>query len=177
MKKLAIFITALFAGCLLDACTSSKTYVSSADWDSDKNGSIGRREFVDAYLAQNYFDKWSGGKNSVTYQDLFNSLFDSMDADKDQKLNNPEFNAQIKLFYFGLFNESFSSWDDDKDSIVSKNEFLNHVSSSNLASLWDTNSDRHISENEMAGGMFYLCDADSNGSVSSTELETWKKNR
>lgn len=177
MKNPPIFIVANCLACFLVSCASPKTYTTATDWDSNKNGSIERREFVEAYLAQNYFDKWGEGKGSVAYQDLFNSLFDAMDVDKDKKLSIAEFNAQIKLFYFGLFSGSFVNWDDDRNESLSQDEFNKHISSSNLASIWDTNDDNRISEREMAGGMFYLCDADSNGSVSETELDAWKKNR
>lgn len=175
MKKTVNFIASVTA--LVCSCAGPKVYTSPTDWDVDKNGSIQRHEFVDAYVAQNYFDKWSGGKSSASFQDLYNSLFDSMDGDNDQKLSPSEFDAQIKLFYFGMFSNSFNTWDDDSNGSVSQSEFNQHVSASNLSSLWDNNGDKRISEKEMAGGMFYLCDTDSDGSVSHAELEIWKKNR
>lgn len=177
MKNLIYILGTACLICSQCAPGPQKTYTSVVDWDTDKNGSIGRREFVNGYSALDYFNRWSGGKSSVAYQDLFNTIFDSMDSDKEQKLSGPEFNAQIKYFFFGMFSDSFANWDDNQDGSLDRDEFNKHIASSRLASYWDTNSDKHISENEMAGGMFYLCDADGNGSVSQEELDAWRKNR
>lgn len=160
----------------LSCSTTTKTFSSFSDWDTDSNRQIGRREFVDAYLAQDYFEKWSTG-GSISYSQLYDQAFASMDGDKDEKLSIEEFTAQIRLFYFGLFSGSFDLWDDNRDESLSKKEFADHVSTTNLATLWDSNGDKRITEAEMAGGMFYLCDANSNGNVDEQELALWKKNR
>jgi Ca2+-binding EF-hand superfamily protein len=162
---------------LVSSCASTRNYESFSDWDSDKSGRVERREFVEAYLGNGYFKKWHDGKSAITYAELFDSMFKSIDSDKDNKLSIVEFNSQIRFFYFGLFNESFSKWDTNSDASINLSEFSKGVSSTNLASIWDTDDDKRIMEREMAGGMFYICDADSNGSVDETELNTWKRNR
>ena len=175
MNKLSIL---LFGGILIfSSCASTHNYESFANWDSDNSGRVERREFVNAYLGSGYFKKWHDGKSAITYNELFDSMFKSIDSDKDNKLSIVEFNSQIRFFYFGIFNESFSKWDKNSDASISPSEFNAGVSSTNLASIWDTDDDKRIIEREMAGGMFYICDADSNGSVDEAELNTWKRNR
>lgn len=172
-----IFPLPLIVVLMLSACSATNKYQTFVDWDSNDNNQVERREFVDAYQANGYFKKWSNAKYSVTYQELFNSVFESLDADKDNKLSIVEFNSQIKLFYFGLFNETLDRWDLNSDASIDQGEFNERVSSTNLGSIWDTDNDKRITEGEMAGGMFYICDADSNGQVSETELNAWKRNR
>ena len=162
---------------MLTACSATNNYQTFADWDSNGNNQVERREFVDAYQANGYFKKWSDTKNPVTYQDLFNSVFESLDADKDNKLSIVEFNSQIKRFYFGMFGETFDRWDLNSDASINQSEFNERVSSTNLGAIWDTDNDKRISEEEMAGGMFYISDADSDGYVNEIELNTWKRNR
>lgn len=72
---------------MLSACSATNNYQAFVDW------------------ANGYFKKWSNAKSSVTYHVLFNSVFESLDADKDNKLTMVEFNSQIRLFYFGIFSE------------------------------------------------------------------------
>lgn len=162
---------------IMAACSASKSYVGYSDWDTNNDQTISRSEFVEAYVGQNYFDKWGAGSGSIRYEDLYQEAFASIDADKDVKLSLVEFNSQIKRIYFGLFNETFARWDDDSNASISKDEFLRHVAATNLAAMWDTDHNKRITEREMAGGMFYVSDSDSNGSVEEIELNTWKRNR
>jgi Ca2+-binding EF-hand superfamily protein len=171
-------LTAMSISYLAASCASvNKTYEAYTDWDTNNDQKIGRSEFVEAYLDQGYFDRWGAGAGSIAYDELFVEAFESIDTDRDENLSLVEFSSQIKLFYFGLFSESFDRWDDDSNASISKSEFTRHVAMTNLVSLWDTDSNRRITEREMAGGMFYICDADSNGSIDQTELNTWKRNR
>ncbi|HEU5292290.1 MAG TPA: hypothetical protein VFU05_16700 [Cyclobacteriaceae bacterium] len=163
---------------LLASCTSQAvTFNSFSDWDKNLDHSINRYEFVAAYTRQNFFDKWSSGSSSVTYDKLLEEVFRSIDNDKSGTLDENEFNSQIKQFYFGLFNDSFGTWDDTSNKLVEKSEFLNHATNSKLAPLWDSNGDNYIRENEMAEGMFYVCDSDNNGEITETELSIWKQGR
>lgn len=158
------------------SCAAPKSYATFADWDVSMNSAVERNEFVQGYTASNYFDKWSG-RGSITYAELAQGVFKSLDYNGDGKLNNAEFDSQIKLFYFGLFRDRFEGWDDDSDNSVRRAEFDKHIMASNFALTWDTNNDKLISEREMAGGMFYVSDANSDGKVTGTELDDWRKRR
>lgn len=162
---------------LLFSCTAPKTYVSFADWDSSKDLRLDRGEFVDAYLNQKYFNKWSQNGISLSEEAFFDAVFDSLDTDRDGSLSLLEFNMRIKSFYFGLFHDSFDIWDKNSNAGISREEFEIRVLSSNLADIWDINSDKYISERELAGGMFYICDTDGDGYISEIELDTWKRNQ
>jgi Ca2+-binding EF-hand superfamily protein len=171
-------LTAIGILFLAVSCSSvNKTYEAYSDWDTNNDLKIGRSEFVNAYVAQGYFDRWGAGARAIGYDELFTEAFESIDSDRDEKLSLVEFNSQIKLIYFGMFRESFDQWDDDSNASISRNEFTKHAAMTNLAKLWDTDGNTRISEREMAGGMFYVCDGDSNGSIDKTELNTWKRNR
>ncbi|GHN02579.1 hypothetical protein WSM22_40680 [Cytophagales bacterium WSM2-2] len=164
--------------CLLQfSCATPKSYLTFSDWDSDSNKLIKRREFVEAYSSLNYFDKWGHGKGSITYPELFTATFQSMDRDQSNSISAEEFSAQIKLFFFGMFNGSFGAWDSDASGSLSSDEFISHIRVTNFGSLWDENSDKRVSEKEMAGGMFYVCDINNDGSVDESELSSWKRNR
>ncbi|MBI1767051.1 MAG: hypothetical protein HY015_01070 [Bacteroidetes bacterium] len=169
--------TVLMIGLVQIACGVSKTYLTFPDWDSNSDKQIRRNEFVDAYGNLNYFNKWSHGKGSISYADFYPAVFESMDRDQNKLITSDEFNSQIKLFFFGMFNGDFGKWDDDKSGSIILNEFVKHIGASKFASLWDDNSDTWIENHEMAGGMFYVCDVNNNGSVDEIELNNWKKNR
>lgn len=158
-------------------CSAPKTYTSFSDWDSSQDRKLNRSEFVNAYINQNYFDRWSQNGYSLSYSSFFEKVFDFLDKDHDGLVGIIEFNSQIKSFYFGLFSENVSTWDDDVSASISKTEFIQHVSRTNLASVWDTNADKNISESEMAGGMFYIGDVNGDGVVDEIELNLWKRNR
>jgi hypothetical protein len=92
-------------------------------------------------------------------------------------LSRDEFETRIEYFYFGLFNEEFSDWNKNGNLTLEPNEFYNEISETNLATVWDTTGDKQITERELAGGMFYLSDADSDGVVNPLEFNAWKNNR
>lgn len=162
----------------MSGCSSAMhSYESYSDWDSDGNLSISRTEFIQAYLSQDFFERWGQGSRSISYNQLFDEAFSSIDSDNDGKLSMVEFNSQIGLYHFGIFDGSFSGWDEDSNASISRPEFDNHVATSKLAGLWDTDANTRIADREMAAGMFYICDSNGNGSVDEIELNVWKRNR
>lgn len=108
---------------------------------------------------------------------MYRNTFRTLDRDGDAKVTSDEVSSQIKFFYFGLFNKSFDQWDTNNDSLLDLNEFTAKATNSNLATLRDTNSDKRISKKELAGGMFYLSDEDSNGTVDEQEFNARKTMR
>jgi Ca2+-binding EF-hand superfamily protein len=176
MKMMTMILSLLMVSQVLLFCATPKMLSAFSDWDTDANSRIERNEFVQAYVRQGYFKKW-GQSQSISYVQLADELFASLDVDKTTTISPVEFTAQIKQFYFGLFQESFRQWDDNNDGSLSKQEFTTHASSSKLPTLWDNNVDQRISEQEMAGGMFYLCDANGDGFVDDAELIAWKEDR
>ncbi len=173
MKAVNLFLFPL----LLIACAAPKVYTTYPGWDTNQDNKLQRAEFVEGYMHTNYFDKWGNGKSAISFEDLYRNTFKTLDKDSDGKLTSDEFNAGIRAFYFGLFSESFDQWDSNKDSQLNLSEFTARAEKTNLSTMWDTNSDKSISKKELAGGMFYLCDADSNGTVSETEFNSWKSMR
>lgn len=162
---------------LLLSCATPKTYQSFTDWDTSKDLQLDRKEFVNAYVNQNYFNNWSPNGMSLSQQAFLDAVFKELDTDRDGALSVLEFSTRIKSFYFGLFHDTFDKWDKDNNAGISRDEFKIHASASNLTRIWDTNSDQSISERELAGGMFYICDTDGNGYVNEIELDTWKRNQ
>jgi len=177
MKTLIISFTTSVAVLVAASCAAPKMYLSFSDWDTDHTGSIERQEFVRGYTDQDYFDKWSPDKGSIGYAEMQKRLFMSLDRDKDLKLDRAEFNDKIDRFYFGLFHDQFDGWDDSHDDSICQQEFKKHVSASNLSSVWDANGDKEISEQEMAGGMFYVCDFNGDTRIANIEFEKWRVNR
>jgi Ca2+-binding EF-hand superfamily protein len=157
------------------SCSASKSNVADKSWDRDTDGSIDRREFVEGYLANDYYKFWgsSFGVNSSTF---FERLFLRMDLNQDGFLDSQEFNTQIKTYSFGLMSARASEWDNDNNAVLARHEFVEGAAKSKLFSLWDTSADKSISSREMAGGMFYVCDKDNDHGVNSDELEVWEKN-
>jgi Ca2+-binding EF-hand superfamily protein len=158
------------------AC-ASHVYTSYADWDINDDEALDRNEFVNAYIQTDYFKKWSREKSSITYEELYTGIFRSLDVDRDNKLSMVEFNTQIKPFYFGMFNDSFDEWDVNSDASIQYDEFINNITKTNLASLWDTSGNKRISKRELGAGMFYLSDANNNRSVDPLEFNIWTSNR
>lgn len=173
MKATAMVTTAIFVA----SCSVQKMYPSYTDWDSDANTALDRYEFVNGYTQSNYLNKWSDGNESITYQDLYEGVFEDLDADNDNKLSLVEFNGRIDAFYFGIFNGTFDKWDFDSNASIDTNEFYRHVCKTNLAALWDNSDDKAISRSELADGMFYLADTNGNGRVDTLEFRVWKANR
>lgn len=173
--KTTVLITLIF---LTIACASvPKTPISFSDWDSNKDQNIDRREFVDGYITQDYFDKWNAHGYSISYPKFFEGTFTTVDRDKNARLSKDEFDFMVKKFYFGMANDQFKDWDVDFSGFISYDEFEKRIADTNLASLWDLNSDKQLENLEVAGGMFYLCDNDNNGAVTEIELEMWKSTR
>lgn len=162
---------------IVASCAAPKRYMAFADWDASRNSTVERNEFVRGYTALSYFDEWSDHKSPITYAEMANGVFSSLDHNDDFMLTSDEFSSQINLFYFGLFHDRFEAWDDDRDKRVGRAEFDRHIIASRFALTWDTNGDKLISEREMAGGMFYVSDANSDGKVTDTELHEWKESR
>ena len=177
MKTTIISFAAVVASFVVSSCAARKSYLSFADWDSNRTGSIERPEFVQTYTAQDYFKKWSPDKSSIGYAEMQRRLFTSLDRNKDVKLDRTEFDQKINRFYFGLFHDHFDAWDDSHDGSISQQEFDKHVSSSNLSAIWDANGDKAISEQEMAGGMFHVCDFNGDMRIANIEFEKWRVNR
>lgn len=173
MKYKLLAITLLLAA----GCSVQKMYTSFSDWDSNRNTELDRQEFANAYVNSNYFSKWSKGKSSIGYDELYATVFRSVDADSTEAITKPEFDDTMKRFYFGLMRSSFSDWDKNTDETITRDEFTTHVGSTNLSSLWDANGDRSISEREMAAGMFYKCDTNNNGLIDENEFIQWKRAR
>ena len=161
----------------LSTCAAPRAYTTFADWDANNTRAVERSEFVEAYTALDYFLKWSPDKSALGYPQFQRHVFNSLDHDKNNQLSKAEFDGQIKRFYFGLFNGNFKEWDETSDGSISQAEFDKHVSQSNLSASWDTNGDKSISEQEMAGGMFYVCDVNGDSKVNNMEFEIWRVNR
>jgi len=177
MKTTIISIVLAAVVLLLASCAAPKPYLSFLDWDANHTGSIERQEFVQTYTAQGYFKKWSSKKRSISYAEMQRRIFTSLDRDKNLQLDKAEFDGKIEPFYFRLFHNRFENWDDSCDGSISQAEFGKHIASSSLWSIWDTNSDKVISELEMAGGMFYVCDFNGDTRVANLEFEKWRVNR
>lgn len=170
--RMLTLIVLIIIGC------SSKTNVTAfSSWDTDGSKHIDRAEFVNTYPSSNWADQWSNGNYTMSYTELYNGLFAFLDTDDDDKVSIVEFNSRIQPFYFGMFNGNFANWDNDANASIDKTEFVKNVSDTNLASYWDTESDNTITKRELAGGMFYLCDEDSNGKIERLEFDEWKRNR
>jgi Ca2+-binding EF-hand superfamily protein len=169
-----ILPTAVF---MIWCCSSPQVYSSYTNWDGDGNRLVDRYEFTRGYMQSDYFKKWTEGNLSMNYNELYNKIFNNLDSDNDNLLSMSEFNSRINHFYFQMFNGNFSQWDHDANSLVDRNEFIEQAGKTKLGSIWDTSDDRTITEREMAGGMFYICDADNNGRIDSLEFNTWADSR
>jgi len=173
MKKIVIIV-----GLVTMACTAStKVFTSYQDWDSNKDGGIQRAEFVDGYAGSNYFKKWGKGANFISYDDFLKDAFMSLDKNKDSNLDRGEFESQIDIYYFGTLSNSFGQWDKNSNGSIEKAEFIDGAKMNKLASLWDIDRDKSISEYEMASGMFDLCNANKDLKVDQQEFDTWRAKR
>ncbi len=173
MKTLTLFCV---INLLLACATPRMATMSYKDWDSNGDAIVDRSEFLNAYAHANYFEKWSSG-SSATYAELFEGIFKTLDTNKDLKIDQREFESRVKPFYFNMFHGSFSGWDNDGSNNIDKQEFMKHVSSTDLAVLWDTSGDKYITDSELASGMFYLCDANKDHQIDEIEFNIWKVNR
>jgi Ca2+-binding EF-hand superfamily protein len=164
-------------GVVSATCASVQSISTYSDWDSSSDNALDRHEFIYGYIRSNFFGRWSEGGISISPEEFYDGIFNSMDTDKNDQLTRDEFNEKIKYFYFGMFNGSFDTWDVNSNSSLDKNEFLSNSKQNKLGSMWDTSGDNGISQRELAGGMFYLCDANSNGQIDVMEFNIWKVNR
>lgn len=163
---------------VMGMCSCAAPQISSSyqDYDRNRDSALDRGEFISAYQENGYFSKWTRGI-SVSYTDFLVGLFATLDTDNDTRVSEPEFNAHIKQYFFNMFRGDFMSWDRDGSKLIDKNEFIQSTEQSNLASLWDSSGDRSITEREMAGGMFYLVDKNSNEGVDEIEFNLWMAER
>jgi hypothetical protein len=65
------------------SCGSSALYSSYTDWDANSNNSLDRYEFVNGYAHSNYFRKWSENQKTITYEELYEGVFKSIDTNSD----------------------------------------------------------------------------------------------
>lgn len=173
MKHIIILISIL----ALFKCSSSENVISYEAWNADDDKSLNRTEFVNGYMQSGYFERWSDDQKDISYDKLYGAIFNALDTDEDDKISLVEFNSKIRYYYFGMFNGSFATWDNDIDASLNKEEFMKNITESRLGNYWDTTNDEEISERELAGAMFYLCDTDSDGEIERPEFDAWKRNR
>lgn len=173
MKNLSPLLIAIF----VCACATSKPAVLMyGDWDSNRDGGLDQQEFVNTYVRTDYFSKWSQG-SSASYAELFDGVFTSLDADKNNELSQREIDEKIKPYFFNMYRNAFADWDTDRNGTVTKSEFINVAARSNLPTLWDANGDKSISRHELALGMFYLGDTNNDRKMDELEFNVWKVNR
>lgn len=171
------------AGLLMTTCatiTTTHLFTSYQDWDANKDGAIQRAEFIDGYSGSNYFSKWNNGSTStrsISYDDFLNDAFTFLDTDKNAKLDKSEFDSQIDKYYFGIQSNSFGQWDKNSNGAIDKTEFIQRAKNDNLAPLWDVDSNKSISEYEMASGMFDLCNTNKDLKVDQQEFDVWRAKR
>ena len=172
--------TIAIVGLLMMTCataTTTKLITSYQDWDSNKDGAIQRAEFIDGYIDSNYFNKWSNRGNSISYNDFLVDEFNFLDKNRNAEIERTEFDGQIDPYYFGTQSNDFNHWDKNSNGLIENAEFIEQAKISKLASLWDNDDDKTISEREMASGMYDLCNTNNDPKVDQQEFDQWRAKR
>lgn len=157
-------------------CIQTKPYQNYANLDSNRDNHLSRYEFISGYRKSKYFLRWSNGQN-LNEPAFYDSIYHKINISGDHGLISEEFERKINYYYLDRRSETFNHWDDDNSHTIDRSEFIDHAGRSALFTRWDRSGDGRISEREMADGMFYLCDLDGDGSITSIEFNIWKVNR
>jgi hypothetical protein len=171
--KAVIQVTLFIAAIALANCTK-KNYGLYSDWDANADRNLDRTEFINAYAGSEFFTKWSVTEDPITYAELYETVYRSVDEDSSLAICPEEFYHNMRPLYFGMFTDRFEAWDSNNSHTISLSEFNSRIARSNLAYHWDLNTDHYVSELEMGEGMFRVCDLDDNGSVDDAEFNLWK---
>jgi Ca2+-binding EF-hand superfamily protein len=167
-------------GLLMMTCataTTSKLNTSYEDWDTNKDGGLQRNEFVDGYTDSNYFHVWSNRGSSISYNEFLTHAFNFLDRNRNGKIERVEFDGQINGFYFGTQQNILKQWDKNSNDQIENEEFIEQCKISQLASLWDNDGDKSISEREMASGMYDLCNTNNDSKIDQQEFDQWRAKR
>jgi Ca2+-binding EF-hand superfamily protein len=171
LVTIIILILLFFAG-----CSSYRIVPPPTNWDANGDDILDRYEFLKGYIKSDYFKKWSRSQKPIMLEQFSQTIFSILDHDKDDNLGEREFRSGINHFFLRT-RISFGQWDEDSNGIVDKTEFRRHAQDPDFSSLWDGNGDNTVTDREMAGGMFQVCDRDGNAEINVLEFNIWNANR
>ena len=167
-------VTVLSAACLF-SCVGSRVAVDDQwavyeDWDLNRNDKIEESEFIECYLDNKFFQRWTGRSRDLSCEQLETTMFNSLDRNKDAELDSAEWNGLRANYYFGQ--QIPREWDLDNNSHISMLE-LKKNSDGIISEDFDPDSNSKISPLEMAQAMFDRIDDDKDGKIGALEFYHW----
>lgn len=174
--KTTVFVSILSAS-VLGSCLSQKQYTERGwarieDWDRNGSGAVEQFEFVEGYLKDDFFSRWSPKDKPISYSWLTEAMFDEIDSDGNDVLDTLELNSKTMEFYFPHL-EADPQHKVSLGTNVALADFREFNTENKVAGSFDSDSDRKITSLEMAKAMFQLADRNEDQVIKTIEFYHW----
>lgn len=142
-----------------------------SDWDKDGNGLISRSEFIGVFR-EHYYDDWNNKDNKyLDDEDFFHISFVMWDTDDDSLLSENEWIDGFEYYYEGYAANDFIIKDLDNDGMIEQDEFVDVLDDTDFFEAWDFDADQHLTELEIARGVFNNWDKDDSNFIDPKEYD------
>ncbi len=104
---------------------------------------------------------------------FYESSYLMWDADKDNRLNQDEWQSGYDYSYGDYLNNDFNSYDTDKDGYLEYQEYYDSLGNTDYYSKWDTNKDNSLDNKEYSDMVFDSWDRNKNGYIDQNEYNDY----
>ncbi len=141
------------------------------DFDKNDDTKIDLMEFQQVFTA-NYYDDWNLEDDEyLDDEDFLTGTYQVFDVDDDEQLTEREWLEGVRFSYGHHVITDFDDLDTDADDYISYDEYEEALKNTSYYTSWDIDDDNHLSEEELAAGIFYIWDINKSDYIEPDEYE------
>ncbi len=141
------------------------------DFDKNDDTKIDLMEFQQVFTA-NYYDDWNLQDDLyLDDEDFLTGTYQAFDVDDDEQLTEQEWMEGLRYSYGHHVVTDFDDLDADADDFISYDEYEEALINTSYYASWDIDNDNHLSEKELAAGIFYVWDINQSDFIEPDEYE------
>jgi Ca2+-binding EF-hand superfamily protein len=172
MKTMNMIVT-LILGILMTAEGQEAENLQFGDWDKDGNGLISRSEFISVFRVH-YYEDWNNRNDEyLDDEDFYHISYAMWDTDEDSLISEDEYIDGFEYYYEDYVADDFIVIDVDDDGMIEHDEFVDVLDKSDFFESWDFDADEHLTELEIARGVFNNWDRDDSNFIDPKEYESF----
>lgn len=138
-------------------------------WDVDRNASLASNEFGTYMRDRGIFNRWSGGDTGIDRDEFGRGALGLWDRDRDSRVTETEWTEGVRGWYDDDSYGAFGDWDLNDDAALDATEIGQGFETTNRWSVWDTNRNNMLEENEFGEGAFGAWDTNRDSMLDENE--------
>lgn len=142
-----------------------------SDYDSNRNNTIEKEEFIDVYKNEYSENVPMGTKTEISREDFYKMVFSELDRDRDENLNEDEWNIGLEYLYRDYLSKDYNLTDKDENSVIDYDEYYEQAYQTDYFTYWDVDKDEYLNEDERVEAVFTAFDSNDDGLLEKSEFD------